>query len=95
MQFLKTNQTEFRNCLDAFTQIAIAHPDVEFKFSSNDELLLNLSNEDLPSRIESIFGEKIIETILPIKEENDYLKVSGFISKPNFARKAKKDQFIF
>lgn len=95
LQFLKTNQTEFRNCLDAFTQIAIAHPDVEFKFSSNDELLLNLSNEDLPSRIESIFGEKIIETILPIKEENDYLKVSGFISKPNFARKAKKDQFIF
>ena len=94
-EFLKTTSTEFRSCYDVITQIALSHPEIKLKFTSNNELLLNLKSEDLASRIESIYGEKIISTLLPVKSENDYLKISGFISKPDFARKAKKEQYIF
>ena len=93
--FLKSNQTEFRHIYETFVKLAISHPDIEFEFINNDDLLFNLSKRSLQLRIQDLFGDDFGRTLLSVKYENQIINVKGFISRPGFTKKSKQDQFFF
>ena len=93
--FLKTNNVEMRHIIDEFLRIAIANPDVFFSLHHNNMEQYHLTGGNLRQRLVGIFGATSNEKLVPVGEETDILKVSGFIGKPDFSKKSRGDQYIF
>ncbi len=93
--FLKSNTIETRHIIDEFQRVALAHPAISFSLYHNDGELFNLKEENLKQRIIAIFGAKTNEKLVPISEETDIITINGFITKPNFAKKKRGEQFFF
>jgi DNA mismatch repair protein MutL len=93
--FLKSNTIETRHIIDEFQRVALAHPIISFALYHNDGELFNLKEGNLKQRIIAIFGTKTNEKLVPISEETDIIKINGFITKPNFAKKKRGEQFFF
>ena len=93
--FLKSNTVEFRHIIDEFHRIALAHPQVAFVMIHNGSDVFNLPSSNVRQRIVNIFGNKTNEKLVPVSEETDIVKVSGFIFKPEFAKKSRGEQFFF
>lgn len=93
--FLKSNQVEFRHITDEFHRVALAHPNIAFNFYNNGSELFNLPQANQRQRIVHIFGRKINEKLVPVNEETQVVQISGFINKPEFAKKSRGEQFFF
>ena len=93
--FLKSNQVEHRHITDEFQRVALAHPTVEFLYYSNGSPLFNLPATEYRKRIVQIFGRKSNEKLVPVLEDAPQIKISGFVCKPQFAKKSRGEQFFF
>ncbi len=93
--FLKSNNVELRHIIDEFQRVALAHPDIVFTMHHNDSETFNLPKSNYRQRVVNIFGSKTNEKLVPVEEETEVLKISGFVGKPEFARKTKTEQFFF
>ena len=93
--FLKSNQVELRHITDEFHRVAMVHPSIEFHFYNNGAEIFNLPSTKHRQRIVHIFGSKMEHRLVPVNEETDVVKVSGFICKPEFAKKSRGEQFFF
>ncbi|HLW06616.1 MAG TPA: DNA mismatch repair endonuclease MutL [Marinilabiliaceae bacterium] len=94
-KFLKTNATELRHIISEFQRIALANPKVRFSLSHNDQPLLNLASSNLRQRIVNVMGKSINSHLIPVEIESSVITISGFIGKPEGARKTAGDQFFF
>jgi len=83
--FLKSNQVELRHIIDEFHRVALAHPDIAFRFHNNDSEMFNLPKSNYRQRIVNVFGNKTNQKLVPVSEETQVVKISGFINKPEFA----------
>lgn len=81
-KFLRTAQTEVGYVSDIIEKIALSHPEIAISFKSNGKVKIHTSgNGNLKDVIYSIYGREITENILEINEENDFMKISGYIGK--------------
>lgn len=94
-KFLKANSTELSNILAEFERIALVHPDVAFYLYSNDSELFNLPVTTLRQRIMAVFGKKLNQQLLSLEVDTTLVKISGFIAKPETARKKGSHQYFF
>lgn len=94
-KFLKANSTELSNILTEFERIALVHPDVAFSLYSNDSELFNLPASNLRQRILAIFGKKLNQQLLTVEVNTTMVRVSGFVAKPETARKKGSHQYFF
>lgn len=94
-KFLKANSTELSNILAEFERIALVHPEVAFYLYSNDTELFNLPVMPLRQRILAIFGKKLNQQLLSVDVDTTMIKVSGYVSKPETARKKGAHQYFF
>ncbi len=94
-QFLKSNNTEFKHIYDTIQRLALSRPDIALEFVSDEDTILALPSQTLAERLKSLFGEKHFANLIPLNEETELLSISGFIGKPDFARKSKVDQYVF
>lgn len=93
--FLRSNAVEMRHILDEFQRVALANPHISFALYHNDAEVYNLPSGKLSHRIVSIFGKNYREQLAPCQEETPFVKVTGYIGKPEFARKTRGEQFFF
>ena len=93
--FLKSDQVEFRHITDEFHRISLAHPQVAFNFYNNGSDVFQLPANNFRKRIVQIFGRKTDEKLVPVDEETQVVKISGYIQKPEFAKKSRGEQFFF
>lgn len=94
-KFLKSNTTELNNIVTAFERIALIYPDVAFTLYNNQTELYNLKAGGLRQRIVDVIGKKINQHLLPIDIDTTMCKISGFVGKPESARKKGARQFFF
>ena len=94
-KFLKANSTELSNILTEFERIALVHPEVAFYLYSNDSELFNLPVMPLRQRILAVFGKKLNQHLLSVDVNTTMVKVSGFVAKPETARKKGAHQYFF
>lgn len=93
--FLKSNPAEMRHIIDEFHRLALAHPLVAFQLRHDEELIYDLPPSKLSQRIVSIFGKSFQEQLAPCQEETTLVKITGYIGRPESARKTRGEQFIF
>jgi DNA mismatch repair protein MutL len=94
--FLKKDSEELRQIMIEFDRLALAHTEIAFQVYHNDVEICNLPAASLKQRIVSIFGNAYNQKLVPIEESCDFLKVDGFVSKPDAANsKTKGKQYLF
>lgn len=93
--FLKSDNVELRHIIDEFQRLAIAHADIHFTFHHNTNELFHLPSGNLRQRIVAVFGTKHNKKLVPVFEETDVVKISGFVGKPEFAKKSRGEQLFF
>ena len=100
--FLKSDGVEFRHIIEEFERIAFANPSIGFSLWHNGNEMYRLeagTNEEpraaLRQRILALYGTPYNQRLVPVEEDAGIVKISGFIIKPEFARKTRGEQFFF
>lgn len=93
--FLKSDNVETRHIIDEFQRVALAHPDISFSLLHNGSELFQLPVSNFRQRITNIFGGRTNEKLVPVEEDTGIVKISGFVGKPEFAKKSRGEQFFF
>ena len=94
-KFLKTNNAELKHIIFEFQRIALSNPDIEFSLEHNGDELYNLPRAHLKQRIVHLFGKGINQNLTNIDTDTSIVRISGFIGKPEFARRTPGEQFFF
>ena len=93
--FLKSNAAEMRHIIDEFTRVALAFPQIRFTLTANGEQMFHLEAGSLKQRIVQLLGNNYNAKLVTVKEQTDYLDISGFVGKPETAKKTRGDQYFF
>ena len=93
--FLKSDNVETRHIIDEFQRVALAHPDISSSLTHNGNELFQLPPTNFRQRITNILGGKTNEKLVPVEEDTEIVKISGFVGKPEFAKKSRGEQFFF
>ncbi|MDH7444256.1 DNA mismatch repair endonuclease MutL [Aquimarina sp. 2201CG14-23] len=93
--FLKSNTVELRHIIDEFHRVAMVHADIKFDMYHNGSEVFNLPVSNHRQRIVQIFGGKTNEKLVPIDEETDLVSITGFVAKPEYAKRTRGEQFFF
>ena len=93
--FLKSNAAEMRHIMDEFIRVAMANPEIFFSLKSNGQEVYHLEAGSRKQRIVQVLGSSYNAKLVTVSEETDYMNISGFIGKPDTARKTRGDQYFF
>ena len=93
--FLKSDAVELRHIIDEFHRVVLAHPKINFSMFHNGNDIFDLRSENFRQRIIHVFGNRMNEKLVPVDENTELLKISGFVGKPEFAKKSRGEQFFF
>jgi DNA mismatch repair protein MutL len=93
--FLKSNAAELRHIVDEFVRVAMAFPEIFFSLTSNGQQVFHLEKGNLKQRIVQILGNNYSSKLIAVQEQTDYLDITGFVGKPETAKKTRGDQYIF
>jgi len=94
-KFLKTNETEFHHIISEFERVALVHPHITFTLRHNDSTIFELPACGIKQRIIAISGKVMNEKLLPVEVDTSLVRVSGFVGRPDSARKYGQQQFFF
>ncbi len=95
-KFLKQDSTEFGHIYEVMVAAALAKPQIHFIFKNQEKTIWDLSaGQDLRERIKAVLGADWGEMLVPIEAEIPHVRVSGFVTKPEFARGNRLAQYIF
>ncbi|MCO6499741.1 MAG: DNA mismatch repair endonuclease MutL [Vicingus serpentipes] len=93
--FLKSNTIETKHIIEEFQRVAMVHADISFSMYNNGNEVFNLPKGSFRQRIMGVFGKKYNQRLVPVSEATEIVNVEGFVSKPEFARKTRGEQYFF
>jgi DNA mismatch repair protein MutL len=95
-KFLKTPQTEKGHIIEAFTRIALAHPEVQMTLLNNDKPVYQLPGTDQwQERIDAFFGAEISESLIPVASQEGEIEIEGYVVDPSVSRSNNRMQYLF
>ena len=94
-KFLKSNATELNNIMTAYERIVLVYPEIEFQLISNGTELINLHKGTVRHRVAELFGKKLAQDLLPMEVETSMCRITGFVGKPESARKKASHEYFF
>jgi DNA mismatch repair protein MutL len=94
-KFLKSDTTEFRHIITEFQRVALAHPEIRFSLTHNDQEIYRLPAGNHRQRIVGLFGKHYNQNLVSVETSTTIVTVSGFAGKPENARRSAGEQFFF
>lgn len=95
-KFLKSDSVELKHIIEEFTRVAITRPERSFSLKSNGRDIFVLKEaKSLKFRILDLLGSNVVGDVLDISAQTSILKLSGFVGRPDSARKTLGNQFFF
>lgn len=94
-KFLKSENVELRHIIDEFTRVAMVNPKIKMDLTHNGKQVFVLPKSTLKERIVNLLGNSLSTRLLPVDTETEYVGISGYIGKPEFAKKNRGEQFFF
>lgn len=93
--FLKSIQVEMKNIWDEIYRVSIPNHHIRFEVIVDDKPQINLEPSSLKQRIVNIFGKQYQQRLLSIEQDADFLKIQGFLIRPEYSRKQRGEQYFF
>ena len=95
-KFLKSDNVELKHILEEFTRVALTRPDIAFTLSHNGrELYVLKKAKSLKFRILDLLGSNVVGDIVDLSAETSVVRISGFVGRPDTARKTPGNQYLF
>lgn len=95
-KYLKTTTTEFSHISRIVSTEAAVSSDISFKLYHNERQILSTpGNGKLKDTIYAVFGEEIADNLLPIDIEDRYIKLSGYLTRPELTRSNRSHELFF
>jgi DNA mismatch repair protein MutL len=93
--FLKSNSAELKHILEEFTRVALAFPEIHFNLNNNGQEVYHWDGGSFKQRAIQVLGNNYQSKLVTVGEHTDYLTISGFVGKPETAKKTRSDQYFF
>ena len=93
--FLKNNSAELKHIIEEFTRVALAFPEIYFSLSSNGQDVYHWEGGSFKQRAIQVLGNAYQSKLVTVGEKTDYLTITGFVGKPDTAKKTRSDQYFF
>jgi len=93
--FLKSTPVEMKHIIDEFQRLALAYPHKSFQLIHGDQLIHDLQPGKLSQRIVALFGKSYQQQLAACSEETALIKVTGYVGRPESAKKTRGEQFFF
>lgn len=93
--FLKSNSVETKHIIEEFIRVSMAFPNLFFSLTSNGQQVFHLEAGSLKQRVIAILGSYYNSKLVQVQEQTDYLNITGFVGKPETAKKSRGDQYFF
>jgi DNA mismatch repair protein MutL len=95
-KYLKTTTTEFSHISKIVSAEATANSDLSFKlFHDGRQILSTPGNGKLKDTIYAVYGGDIAENLIPIDIEDRYIKLSGYLCRPELTRSSRSHELFF
>ncbi len=94
-KFLKSDKVEMRHINEEFIRFALANPNIKLQIFHNEKEIFHLPKSNFRQRIVNIIGNKKNEVLVPVNEETTLVKISGFVGKPESAKRTRGEQYFF
>lgn len=95
-KFLKSMRTELAHIVDVVTKYALIHSNISFSLINDGKNILNVpATDNMLNNIIHIYGTEVARSLIPINLENKLIKISGYISKPEFTRSGSELQSFY
>ena len=98
LKFLKSSKTEFAYINELIQAISLVHPEVGFELKNNGKTILKTTGQgDLLQTVKEVFSEEISKSLKEVHKTDKIsgLKISGYVSTPDFTRASKKDYYMY
>ena len=94
--FLKSTSSEAARISDCMYRLALAHPEVSFKFIQNNKLVFATSgNSDLKQCVFHLYGKETAKHMTPLHYEANGIKLVGLLGDASVARGNRNYQHYF
>ncbi len=96
LKFLKKDVTEGNQVQAVIDKLALAHPDVSFRFiRDNKQVRLTSGDGDYYGVIHAVFGKQFAASLIAVDYSYNGIKISGYTSSPLFSRGNRTMQYFF
>ena len=96
LKYLKTEQTEMGHISDTVSRMALAWPDIHFKFLHNGRVLANWSSTATPlNRIVDVQGEDLTDRLYEVDHNGGKVRVHGFVASPDISRTTSRALYVY
>lgn len=95
-KFMRTTQTEFGHLAEAFTRLALSHPQIHFTLKHNERLIHDLPpTANLAERIVTFFGVEFEGKMIAVESQEGEIRLAGFVAEPSITRANNRMQYLF
>ncbi len=95
-KYLKTPQTEMGHITEAFTRVALVHPQIHFSLKHNDRMKHDLPAVDnWKDRIAHFYGRDLADGLIWVESQDEEVSLSGYVADPSFYRSNTRMQYLF
>lgn len=96
LKFLRSTATEEAHALDIVCKLALSYPEVRMQVTrKNKQLVIAPNNQDRLTRLLLLYPHLSSNNFIALNFANEYMKLEGFISKPEDAKSSKNATTLF
>ena len=96
LKFMRSESAELSHITDLITRFSFSHPEVSFRLAHGErEVVHRPASDDLLSSVVALYGRDAAERLLPMDLRLPSIRVSGFVSRPDFTRSSRAHQAFF
>jgi len=98
LKFLKSSSTEFSYIQEVVQSIALSHPEVSLELKKYGKTVLKTTGQDnLTQTIKEVYSSDVTNNLKEVLKTDELsgLKISGFVSTPDYTRSSKKSYYTY
>ena len=98
LKFLKNSNTEFSYIQEIAQSIAISHPEVSIELKKYGKTVLKTTGQNnLTQTIKEVYSSDVTSHLKEVLKTDEIsgLKISGFVSTPDYTRSSKKSYYMY
>jgi len=95
-KYLRSPATESSHIIDLISKLTLACPGISFRLiQDGKEIIFSEGSGKLKDAVSSIYGSEITDNLMEINYNDEYLRITGLVSKPNLTRIGRRDHSFF
>ncbi|MGP1570072.1 MAG: DNA mismatch repair endonuclease MutL [Eubacteriales bacterium] len=96
LSFLKSTSAEAALIIDFVSKIALAYSHIKFRLINNGDILFATNGKnDKYKNILNIYSKDYANRMLKVFEDNEYMSIEAYISKPDLTKSNRRNQIFF